>query len=389
VRRLCLLVIAAAALYAARPLWSAIAPRDPIVATDRIAKGAAPLLPTEPVAFSGHVAAVNGLTLSADGALVASGSDDRTIDVRETDGGHLRRTLRGPTHAVLGVAFSPDAGRLAAACGEMIWGKPDGVRVFDVETGSELAHLSAPQSASASVAWSPDGRYLVAGTGCAIGSCETVVHVWDGHTFEHRARLEGHDGAIGGLAFTPDSTRLASASADGSVRLWDPATGESLRTLIGHEAPVICVGFDARGERLASGGGHPLTGVNNHVLVWDAATGERRLTLTGHQSTVFGVAFSPDGTRIASVSGAAIPLPGGLRTPDASLRIWDAETGDVLSVRPVMSETDTPLEGLWAVSFTADGTRVLAAADDGRILVWTLLPADRAGTEPSQDDASR
>jgi WD40 repeat protein len=193
----------------------------------------------------------------------------------------------------------------------------------------------------------------------------------------------GHDGAIGGLAFAPDSLRLASASADASVRIWDPQTGAERSRLLGHDAPVICVAFDATGTRLASGGGHPLTGAANHVLVWDLAAGERQLTLAGHESTVFGVAFSPDGTLIASVSGAAVALPGGLRKPDASLRLWDAASGEPLSVRPVVSASDTLLEGLWAVAFTADGTAILAAADDGRILKWTLTPADGPAAAPT------
>jgi WD40 repeat protein len=382
-RALGLLVAAAVALWAGRAVWSAVAPRAAVLAVDAPAGGAAPQLQAEPTAYAGHVAAVNGLALSLDGTLIASGSDDLTIDLRETESGLLRRTLRGPELAVLGVAFSPDGRRVAAASGEMIWGKPDGVRVFDRDTGVVLAHLADATSASASVAWSGDGRFLAAGTGCAVGSCETVIHLWDGATLEHRARLMGHDGAIGGLAFAPDSLRLASASADASVRIWDPQTGAELSRLLGHDAPVICVAFDATGTRLASGGGHPLTGAANHVLLWDLAAGERQLTLAGHESTVFGVAFSPDGTLIASVSGAAVALPGGLRKPDASLRLWDAASGEPLSVRPVVSASDTLLEGLWAVAFTADGTAILAAADDGRILKWTLTPADGPAAAPT------
>lgn len=35
--------------------------------------------------------------------------------------------------------------------------------------------------------------------------------------------LEGHGDAVWGLAFSPASQRLASCSADGSVRIWDPS----------------------------------------------------------------------------------------------------------------------------------------------------------------------
>lgn len=36
--------------------------------------------------------------------------------------------------------------------------------------------------------------------------------------------LEGHRDAVWGLAFSPTSQRLASCSADGTVRIWDPSS---------------------------------------------------------------------------------------------------------------------------------------------------------------------
>lgn len=36
--------------------------------------------------------------------------------------------------------------------------------------------------------------------------------------------LEGHGDAVWGLAFSPTSRRLASCSADGTVRIWDPSS---------------------------------------------------------------------------------------------------------------------------------------------------------------------
>lgn len=39
--------------------------------------------------------------------------------------------------------------------------------------------------------------------------------------------LDGHTDAVWGLAFSPFKNRLASCSADGTIRIWDPSSSDS------------------------------------------------------------------------------------------------------------------------------------------------------------------
>ena len=55
------------------------------------------------------------------------------------------------------------------------------------------------------------------------------------------------------VAFNPHGERIATASADRTIKLWDAATGQELLTLGGHNAGVICLAFSPDGHRLASG----------------------------------------------------------------------------------------------------------------------------------------
>jgi tetratricopeptide (TPR) repeat protein len=103
----------------------------------------------------------------------------------------------------------------------------------------------------------------------------------------------------------PDGQRLASGSADQTVRIWDSATGKELFTLKGHAGWVTRVAFSPDGQRLAS------AGWDQTVKIWDSATGKELFALKGHAVAVAGVAFSPDGQRLASAN------------EDGSIHLWE------------------------------------------------------------------
>ncbi len=198
-----------------------------------------------------------------------------------------------------------------------------------------------------SVAFSPDGMRL------ASASADHTIRVWDAATGQTVQTLAGHTKPVNSVAFNPDGTELASASDDKTICVWDVATWKPLRTLTGHTSKVTSVAFSPDGTQLASGSD------DDTIRVWDAATGDPVRTLTGHKAGVRSVAFSPDGTRLAS---------GG---SEGTIRVWDAATGD--PVRTLTEHTD----GVRSVVFSPDGTRLASGSSDGTIRVW-----DAATGEP-------
>jgi WD40 repeat protein len=64
--------------------------------------------------YRGHTARVNTVAFSPNGLLVASASQDKTIQEWERATGKLRRTYQGHASWVLGVAYSPDGMHLAS-----------------------------------------------------------------------------------------------------------------------------------------------------------------------------------------------------------------------------------------------------------------------------------
>jgi WD40 repeat protein len=51
-------------------------------------------------------------------------------------------------------------------------------------------------------------------------SDDGTVKVWDAGTGQEALTLKGHASGVSGVAWSPDGSRLASASAGGTVRLW-------------------------------------------------------------------------------------------------------------------------------------------------------------------------
>ncbi|HPO35853.1 MAG TPA: caspase family protein [Syntrophales bacterium] len=84
--------------------------------------------------LSGHSDWINSLAFSPDGKLIASGSLDGTVKLWDTQTGEEIKTLRGHENQVWAVSFSPDGRRLAST-------GDDGVRLWQVESGQEIARL--------------------------------------------------------------------------------------------------------------------------------------------------------------------------------------------------------------------------------------------------------
>ena len=71
------------------------------------------------------------------------------------------------------------------------------------------------------MAFSPDGHRL------ATASADNTVRLWDATPANPSAQpLTGHTGAVNSVAFSPDGHRLATAGDDSTVRLWDADTGQ-------------------------------------------------------------------------------------------------------------------------------------------------------------------
>jgi len=165
-----------------------------------------------------------------------------------------------------------------------------------------------------------------------------------------KSALDEHSQWITDVRFSPSMSRLATSSADKTVRVWDADNpAYSLRTFTGHSATVMSLDFhpskedlicscDNNGEirywnikngsctAVFKGGATQMRFQPRHgrllaaaadsvVSIFDVDTQACRLKLQGHKSTVHSVCWDPTGDYLASVS-------------DELVRVWTIGSGN-------------------------------------------------------------
>ena len=223
---------------------------------------------------------VMALAFSADGKLLAWGSWDKQVRIRNVATG-TTTTLKGHTMGVTSVAFSGDGKLLASGSTDAT------VKLWDVSTGKEMSTLKGHKTSVRAVAFSPDAKLV------ASGSWDMTVKLWDVSTGALKGAFESRRGRIDSVAFSPDGKLLATGSDDHGVRLWETTSGNAKALLNGNDC-VRSVAFSPAGNVLASAGDDKV------VRLWDVETGRERAVLKGHTDAVSSLSFAAQGNILAS-----------------------------------------------------------------------------------------
>lgn len=229
-------------------------------------------------------------------------------------------------------------------------------------------------------------------TGCAINGNGAVLVtyfydfeelvVWDVRRGTAYLELKGHRSSVTDCAIDAAGDRIASTSADGTLKIWDCRTGECLSTHVIPGGTSFCsMRGDGRqilaGEKalwlVSDSGMNPLevpakigevqcgvlstdgttivAGAGQVLHVWHAGAYVR--ALKGHGEVVHSCAVSANGA--VAVSGAE----------DKALRIWNTATGDSIICEHGDDVDDCDV--------TADGRIVIALSNYGPLALWDAL----------------
>ncbi|MBM4079812.1 MAG: WD40 repeat domain-containing protein, partial [Planctomycetes bacterium] len=202
------------------------------------------------------------VAVSPDGALLAAGGAYKEVHVWSLKDGKLVQTIKGHEDWVAGVCFSPDGQLLATASADKT------LQLWNVSTWERTLRASHAEPLHG-VAFSPDSKSTAAAVG---GPGERAVHIRRNDSPRSSQAVATGEGMPLGILWPQKGNRIYAACSDKTVKAVG-VYGGILTTFQGHTDWVYAVASSADGARLASGS------ADGTVRLWNAADGKPLATL--------------------------------------------------------------------------------------------------------------
>ncbi|BBM83370.1 DUF4062 domain-containing protein [Candidatus Uabimicrobium amorphum] len=275
-----------------------------------------------------HKASVVSVCIDADKKYIISGAWDHLVKIWEIESGNCVLELKGHEEWVSSVSYRQNI---------VVSGSYDNtIRVWDTSVGMSPIVLKGHSDVIESV--TTDNHTI------ATGSRDKSVYVWnmsgekitsfceedavmavcvhDNNIFcglenklIHERQLNdqntvtayhGHESMVWCVAVSGDGEKIASGSADETVKLWTIKNNECIQTFKGHKDHVTAICSNHNGRILVSGGGY----IDKTVRIWDSEKQTCICSLKGHGSAVTDVAIIDQNTIISC-------------SDDKTIRLWD------------------------------------------------------------------
>lgn len=271
--------------------------------------------------LTGHLLAVNDLAFTADGTLLASASQDKTVRVWKVQDRLLAfDPITGQINGVTGVSFAPDGKGMATVARDghlRTYGIPGGQPVLDKSLGGAFldvqysadgrALLVAAAAMRGIQCWEVSGgarldplehpyplKEIAVSAGGRIAAID--IHrsawVWNGEGWDKIA------GQVDQLAFLPGSTLLVLGDSHSSLRFCEPdACAESPAPDIDLGALAVDLEVSPNNQYLAA------QLPEKKVKIWHLPRMQFLYSLDGKLNSVNGDVFSTESDRLALADG--------------------------------------------------------------------------------------
>ena len=165
--------------------------------------------------WKAHDKDINSVTLSPNEAMVASGSQDRTVKLWHLESGALALTCKGHKRGVWCVKFSPVDKVVASASADAT------VKLWAASDGACLKTLEGHEGSVLKVAFVSSGLQLLS------TASDGLLKLWTIKTCECVGSFDHHEDKVWALAAPPgDDSMVATGGADGLIHVWSDTSGQ-------------------------------------------------------------------------------------------------------------------------------------------------------------------
>jgi len=168
--------------------------------------------------------------------------------------------------------------------------------------------------------------------------------------------LQGHSRAITQIKYNREGDLIFSAAKDASPCLWYSANGERVGTFDGHTGAVWCHDVDWKTERFLSGGG------DMTIRIWDVETGNA-LSVLNRDSPVRTCLFSYSGNMIVYSTDQAMNKP---------CEIFFADVRDPTQLGESVTKTTVEDSKVTSILWGPVDETVITGHENGKLTLWDL-----------------
>jgi WD40 repeat protein len=346
--------------------------------------------------LSGHGKRIRGAAFSTDGRLVVTAGEDGTARVWRTASNDRVSSVRGPGGPAVQASLTGDGTLVATAA-------PGGTaHVWETASGKAVTLLPGADERLSAAAVSRNGRLVTGGQ-------DGAVRIWNGDTGEQLAVLRGASADVWSPFLSRDGKRVVARDEDGSTHIWNAATGKRIAVVRGRGGDRAFAVPSADGRQIIA------TGVGETADLWGTMTGKRvRVLPVG--GSLWTALFSADGELVVTTThdgvvrvwdtatgrptlgptataAIARSLAPGVRpqlyvddvssdgrllaisTTDHGVLIWDTRRR-----RPVLPRSR--LRSMWSASFSPDAKRVVTTHREGASSLWSTTTGKQLAVLP-------
>lgn len=279
------------------------------------------------------------------GRLAVAGQD-AVVQIIDRATGAVAQVIRTDQIEVNGIAFSPDGQEMATA------GDDGTIRIWNRATGKERLRIRSSRGKQYQLLYTPDGRQLI------TSNDFPQIVILDSQTGEEVRTLAGHGKLVNSMIYLQDTRTLVSGSHDKTIRLWDCTKWEEVFswTAAGQARSVVA----CNNQTVL------VVGTNLGQLHSVDLNGRRELSRVNHHDGIESLAAHPDGGIVAAGDRGG------------SIRIWK------IGVDGHLTDSDvTPWSAhqgiVYSLAWNADGSRLISAGSDGRVVSWNMATSRRSG----------